>query len=190
MPETEPRVIKSIHWTGGELSLNEVCRLIRDQDGHVLTGTVIGEFDNLLLEVRYTVRCSVQWQTQSVGLSVRRQGEFDHVSLIRDHAGNWKRDGADLPRLRGVSDVDIAVTPSTNTLPIRRLDLAVGESREVTAAWVRFPSLEIQPLTQRYTRTSDVRYTYESAGGKFRAELEVDEHGLVTRYGNYWRVRM
>jgi hypothetical protein len=51
---------------------------------------------------------------------------------------------------------------------------------------VKFPGLEIQPLPQRYTRTAENQYLYESAGGRFRAELEVDEFGLVKKYGEYW----
>ena len=53
--------------------------------------------------------------------------------------------------------MDLSATPSTNTLPIRRLALDVGASREVRAAWIRFPSCEIAPLPQRYTRLADRR---------------------------------
>jgi hypothetical protein len=82
--------------------------------------------------------------------------------------------------------VDLAVTPSTNTLPIRRLDLAVGEGRDVVAAWVRFPGLTIEPLPQRYVRIAEHQYRYESRGGEFTAELEVDTLGVVVRYGSFW----
>ncbi len=87
--------------------------------------------------------------------------------------------------LAGCIDVDLGITPSTNTLPIRRLNLQVGESADVTAAWVRFPELTVEPLAQRYTRLDERRYRYESTTG-FSAELEVDELGLVVRYGDIW----
>jgi hypothetical protein len=45
----------------------------------------------------------------------------------------------------------IAVTPATNTLAIRRLSLEVGSSESIIAAWVKFPDLTVQPLSQRYT---------------------------------------
>jgi hypothetical protein len=86
----------------------------------------------------------------------------------------------------GCLDVDLAFTPATNILPLRRLELAVGESREVTAAWVRFPDLSVEPLAQRYTRLDERRVRYESRGGAFTAELEVDELGLVVRYPPLW----
>jgi uncharacterized protein len=78
-------------------------------------------------------------------------------------------------------DVDLNVTPATNTLSLRRLNLEVGASAEVVAAWVRFPELTVEPLWQRYTRIAEDRYGYESDGG-FTSELRVDELGLVVSY--------
>jgi hypothetical protein len=92
-----------------------------------------------------------------------------------------------LPDLKGCIDVDFSLTPSTNTLPIRRLHLAVGESRELTAAWVRFPELTVEPLAQRYTRLAERRYRYESIVSGFTAELEVDDLGLVVTYEGIWQ---
>jgi hypothetical protein len=56
----------------------------------------------------------------------------------------------------------------------------------MTAAWVRFPELALEPLPQEYGRLAERRYRYSSAGGRFVAELEVDEQGLVTTYGRIW----
>jgi len=92
----------------------------------------------------------------------------------------------EIPSVAGCLDVDLAFTPATNILPLRRLGLAVGESREMIAAWVRFPDLSIEPLAQRYTRLDERRVRYESRGGAFTAELEVDELGLVVRYPPLW----
>jgi uncharacterized protein len=91
-----------------------------------------------------------------------------------------------VPAIAGCLDVDLAFTPATNILPLRRLGLAAGESGEMTAAWVRFPALSIEPLPQRYTRLDARRVRYESRGGAFTAELEVDELGLVVRYPPLW----
>jgi uncharacterized protein len=92
----------------------------------------------------------------------------------------------EIPAVAGCLDVDLAFTPATNILPLRRLGLAVGESRELTAAWVRFPDLSVEPLAQRYTRLDERRMRYESRGGSFTADLEVDELGLVVSYPPLW----
>jgi hypothetical protein len=76
-------------------------------------------------------------------------------------------------------------SPSTNTLPTRRLGLALGETEMVAAAWVRFPSLEVQRLDQSYERIDERRYRYRS--GRFSADLLVDEDGMVLQYGVNWK---
>jgi hypothetical protein len=74
------------------------------------------------------------------------------------------------------------VTALTNTLPIRRLRLAIGECAEITAAYIAFPELTVSPNPQRYTRLSSDRYRYESLDTDFVREITVDEHGIVITY--------
>lgn len=69
-------------------------------------------------------------------------------------------------------DFDLAVTPATNTVAVRRLDLEIGKREQVTAVWAK----AIQPLAQRYTRLTKDRYRYESATG-FSAEIAADDEG-------------
>ena len=82
-------------------------------------------------------------------------------------------------------DVDLSYTPATNTLPIRRLGLAVGEEAQIEVAWLVWPELEVRPARQAYSRLAQDRYLYKQ--GDFEAELVVDEHGLVLEYERLWR---
>jgi hypothetical protein len=45
----------------------------------------------------------------------------------------------------------------------------------------------MRPLEQVYRRTGRTTYRYQSNGGRFRADLEVNEAGLVTSYEDLWR---
>jgi hypothetical protein len=103
----------------------------------------------------------------------------------RDPKGSWSVDGAVVKALKGCTDVDLGCSPSTNTLPIRRLRLAVGGSHRIQAAWVRFPELTIVKAAQTYTRLDE--FTYRYASGTFEAELTVDDDGLVTTYAEWQR---
>ena len=110
------------------------------------------------------------------------------LSQVAVEDGLWFADGLSIETITGCTDIDLEWSPSTNTLPIRRLPLAVGErSGPIVAAWVRFPSIELQPLSQEYQRTAGNRYRYVSNQGAFVAELAVDEEGLVTEYEGLWR---
>ena len=82
---------------------------------------------------------------------------------------------------------DYSVTRSlSEALPLRRLNLSIGDQAQVKAAWLRFPGFTLEPLEQIYRRVDAVIYRYESAGGKFVAELKVNAVGLVTLYPKVW----
>jgi hypothetical protein len=104
--------------------------------------------------------------------------------LERDAKGKWTVDGAVDKALKGCTDVDLGCSPSTNTLPIRRLRLGVGASQKIQAAWLRFPDFTIVKAAQTYTRLDE--FTYRYASGTFEAELTVDDDGLVAAYAD-WR---
>ena len=77
---------------------------------------------------------------------------------------------------------------ATNTLPIRRLALAVGASAPVRGAWLRFPELRLEPLEQTYTRKAEqvFRYVADVDGERFTARLDTDASGRVLRYEGLW----
>lgn len=96
--------------------------------------------------------------------------------------GVWRSNGVEVPAVHGAVDLDLNFSPSTNLLPIRRLNLAVGQEAAVRAAWLRFPSFVFEPLEQTYRRIDTATYRYASAGGRFTADLTVNDAGLVTVY--------
>ena len=185
---------RSLIWRRIDAHGLEYCTLARSDDGWTLGGTVVVTFEERPAEARYQVVCDEQWQTRIVVISLTMVGAQRTLRLARDDERRWWLDGEEIVTLRGCLDVDLGVTPSTNTLPIRRLGLDIGKNELVTAAWVRFPSLEVRPLVQRYTRLDAERYRYESgddleSGGTpgFTAELLVDDLGLVIDYADIWQ---
>jgi hypothetical protein len=106
--------------------------------------------------------------------------------LLADGTGRWNWDGdPELTDVAGSLDVDLTVTPATNTLPIRRLGLEVGQAADLRMAWVQFPGLEVIPSEQRYERLAADRWKFST--GDFQAELLVDRDGLVLDYGGLFR---
>lgn len=151
---------------------------------HVLSGTVLPLDEPL--EIGYRVEADARWHTRRVAVTVdnTETGSRRHVEFHADGAGGWTVHGEERPDLAGCLDIDLAFSPITNTLPICRLGLTIGDSADVSAAWVQWPSLEVTVLPQRYQRTATDRYEYSS--GSFRAALIVDEHGLLVDYEHGW----
>jgi hypothetical protein len=199
-PATElNKPVRTVVWQGIALPGSEWCAFEREPDGWRLRGIVLTEVATAPVVVHYAVGLATDWSTRVVEIAVRSGAESEprrlKLTVAPDQRWQIEREPGpdpaipvdDLAALHGLVDVDLGFSPVTNTLPIRRLEPAIGEAVAVTAAWVRFPELTIEPLSQRYLRLAERRYRYGSAGGAFVAEIEVDDLGLVTTYEGGWR---
>ncbi len=161
----------------------EHAHVVVDGSGVVVDGVLVrpGAAPGEERRVRYTLHCDAGWRVQSVDVDAPEDGTA--LALHADGAGSW-RDGAGvaLAHLDGCIDVDLMGVAFTNTLPVRRLGMAVGESHLLAVAFVRLPSMEVVRAEQRYTRLAGDVYRYESVSSGFRADLRIDAEGLVVDY--------
>ena len=180
-----------VRWTDWEGAGLELCALREDADGLSLEGTLVGTREGLY-GASYQVRTDARFRTREV--EVRYAGGA-RLHVASDGAGRWfdLLHNASLPDLDGCLDVDIGVTPATNTLPIRRLNLAANESRDIVVAYVPLPSQitgSFRPTRadQRYTCLAPGRsYRYEGLFRSFVADLDIDGAGLVLDYPPMFR---
>jgi hypothetical protein len=173
-------------WNNFLIDGRDYCGLWHSAEGWLLKGTVVGVLkDHRPLLASYEIQCDENWFTHRVQVDRTLGNDVKTLSLSVEKCSVWRSTGQELREVQGCNDVDLAVTPATNTLPIRRLNLQVGSSESVIAAWVKFPELTVQPLSQRYTRVAQNTYRYESNTG-FSAEIVVDDLGLVTAYSGGW----
>jgi hypothetical protein len=177
-----------MRWRRLDVPGREDARVERTPTGWRLTGQLDVEEDGVLARLRYRIDCDDAWRTRSALIEGEMGGRPVRFDLAADGAGQWTRDGRPLPEVAGAMDVDLGFTPATNTLPIRRLALAVGASAPVRSAWLRFPELRLEPLEQTYTRQAEQVYRYlaDVDGEPFTARLDTDAFGRVLRYEGLW----
>jgi hypothetical protein len=177
----------TVLWQGVETGALDRCRLEAGPEGLRLSGTVLTAEFGTPLDVRYLVEAGPDGLTRRVELELDGGAGAVRRVLLADGAGGWRWEGgADLAEVAGALDVDLTVTPATNTLPIRRLrGLEVGEAADLRMAWVQFPDLSVIPSAQRYQRLAADRWRFST--GEFSAELLVDPGGLVLEYGGLFR---
>jgi len=186
------QLVRAGLWQWGKGTGLERFELLQRKDEWILRGTIITLSDRSAgqpapAEARYEVICDGDWRTRKATISVRAAGEERTLQIIAED-GIWYENGVLNQAVSGSVDIDLGWSPSTNTLPIRRLHLKVGEaSGEITAAWVQFPDLKLQPLRQQYLYLSERQYRYSSRGGAFVAQISVDDDGLVVDYEGFWR---
>jgi uncharacterized protein len=177
--------VATVLWQDLQTGAPDRCRLEAGPSGLRLSGVVLTAAYGTPLDVRYQVEAGPDGLTRRVGLEL--DGGATRRVLLADGAGHWAWEGGPkLAEVAGSLDVDLTVTPATNTLPIRRLAaLEVGQAADLQMAWVQFPGLEVLASAQRYQRLAPDRWRFSTGG--FEAELVVDPDGLVLDYGGLFR---
>lgn len=173
-------------WQGAGI---EHLKITGDDRGLMADGLVVGiDEGGNSYRFRYLAELGPTWGLSRVQFEDRRGSSPRGWGLSVDPDGTWRNDqGQALPPFEGCLEVDISLTPFTNTLAIRRLGLAIGESADLDVLYVKAPELEMRRVEQRYTRLGDRTYRYEGLFRDFEAELEVDDLCLVLDYPETFR---
>ena len=176
------RIVRWTDWDGKGL---EHLSVADDETRIAARSLVIGERDGHRFGLSYQLTLDPRWRVREVSMQIV---DGPALHLVSDGHGRWSgADGMELAGLSGCIDVDIAATPFTNTLPIRRLDLAVGETGTIKVAYVSVPDLAVKAVEQRYTRLGEKRFRYEGLSTGFSVEIEVDGDGIVGDYPGVFR---
>ena len=173
----------TVRWHTWDHAHLETVSLRWENEGWTATGEVGRE------AVTYVVRLSATWQVRQFLLF--RDLQDPDLWLGTDGSGRWgEMNGAHRTDLDGCIDVDLDCTPFTRTVPIRRMQLDVGDAADVIAAKIDVDTLGVVPVRQRYHRVAPRRYRVTdldpgtvspavSPGVSPGVEFDIDEYGLV-----------
>jgi hypothetical protein len=177
--------VRNVLWRRLDAPAFEHCLAHFDADGLRADGLVVGaDDDGTPYRLHYTVITNSIGSTTHVMAADLLRPERTLI-LGSDGHGHWRdKSSAPLPELDGCVDVDISLTPFTNTLPIRRLALEPGASHTIECVYIDAAALKLSRSAQTYacTARSDHTATYVFSSGQFSAELSVDADGLVIAY--------
>ncbi|MBX3067824.1 MAG: putative glycolipid-binding domain-containing protein [Cryobacterium sp.] len=163
----------TVSWVGLEVDSSETCTVSEFEDGVWVESTVTASFGECI----YSLRADEHWNFRSLTIQIgSRKLEIEFDGTL------WKVDGLERHDLYPAREVDIAVSPMSNTLPIRRLGLTIGERAAITTAYIAVPELSVQAHPQSYTRLTDHTYRYESRSSSYQNVITVDDFGLVVSY--------
>jgi uncharacterized protein len=165
--------------------------LLCDDEQISADGIVLGVKEDVTFRIHYEVRCDSKWRVRKVIVNSLDENK-QTIKLTSDGLGNWTDEfSKTISELEGCLDIDISVTPFTNTLPIRRLNFNRGASSELQVAYVAVPEMQMSVERQRYTclelNEAGSKYKFESLDGEFTAILSVDTDGLVEDYPNLFK---
>ena len=136
--------------------------------------------------VEYEITVDDDWRTRAARITGRSVSGRRELLIESNGSGSWRVDGVVRDELEGCIDVDLEASAFTNALPVRRLNLAIGEESDAPAAYVRANDLSLERLEQHYARIEDsgrhTRYDYSASRFDYAGVLVYDESGLIVDY--------
>jgi uncharacterized protein len=164
----------------------EVVTVRPSGSGYQLRGHAVAAEGDDVWAVGYVLAIDAQWRTEQARVwGWSTLGEYERV-LVAAGPSRWTVDGRPVRALDGCLDVDLEASACTNTVPIHRLGLDVGEVADAPAVYLRARDFGVERLDQTYARVTDDgehrRYAYEAPAFGFQAGLVVDRAGLVLDY--------
>lgn len=184
------QAVKPILWRRLDMPGHDTAGLRQAAGGAELRGMAVFQDEAGPAALHYSVRCDAEWRTIEGTVAGWGGAGPVELRLARSPGGDWTLNGAACPQVAGCIDLDLSFTPATNLLPLRRLNLPVGQEAQVRSAWLEWPRAVLTPLTQRYKRRSATEYNYEAdlpGAARFESVLRVDPNGWVLDYGGLWQ---
>src|SRR5262245_34848126 len=159
-------------WTTWDGDHSERLLLSWDNEAWTAVGRVGRE------RVEYVLRLAPTWHVRQFLLF--RDLDDPDLWLAIDAAHRWGEiNGSYRTEFDGCVDVELACTPFTATVPIRRLRLAVGEAADLDVIEVDVETLAARRSAVRYERLGDRTYRRTARSSGEARQFEVDEYGLV-----------
>jgi len=177
---------ETILWRRLDRPGHEAARLVFHAPLWQLTGTAVFSEEGQPCRLEYRVVCDSLWHTLHAQVDGWHGSRRTKCEVRVDSHRGWYLNDQPRPAVEGSTDLDLAFSPATNLLAIRRMALGLGSSASVRAAWLTFPELTLEPLEQAYRRTGPTTYRYEAPGHGFAADLEVNAAGFIVRYPGLW----
>jgi hypothetical protein len=173
-------------WRRLDVPGHDAARLAPGGAGWLLEGCAVFAHEEGPACLRYAVELAPDWT--AMGGTVRGfvGGRGVGHEMRRDD-GEWVLDGARVPGLDGLVDLDFGFTPATNLPQVRRLDLGVGQTAELRVAWFD-PGAGLSPLAQRYKRVDARGFRYASPRHAYEASLRLAQNGFVESYPGLWEM--
>lgn len=170
-----------LHWRGLENYTTERCIIDADEEDITVMG-IISSNESDALSIVYSIVINTDWEPVLVSLSGNiGEREIDEM-YIRTEGNVWLKNEELAEEFADCTFVDISLTPFTNTLPIRNLNLQAGESKTIKVLYFDVIEGDVKALEQQYTCIDKHHYKFENVPNDFEAVITVDDEGYVMDY--------
>lgn len=168
-------------WSGIAYQSLEHCQVDVEGERISIDSVIIGSHEGRPYRIGYMLTLNKLWEVRLCAIK-SIIGHNDTTLVLEKKGGDWYLDGQLRTDFENCTDIDLSLTPLTNSLPINRLGLHKGEAAEIDVVYFDLLSGAIKPVKQQYTRLTADAYRYENVPNDFEAEIKVDAKGFVVAY--------
>src|SRR5690349_17384554 len=129
-------MVETILWRRLDVPGHDACRLQKIDAGWMLEGTSVSLEESVVIRLNYQVRCDDAWRSTDAEIDGWLGARPVAIRITHTAGGDWVINGNVVDGLNDCIDLDLGFTPSTNTLALRRLNLADGQAEDAPAAWL------------------------------------------------------
>lgn len=168
---------------------HDAALLTRTDAGWLLTGTAVFKHEAGPACINYSVDLHASWRTRQGrvhGFVADRK--LDHI--INREADGWYFNGAFVPGLKHLWDLDYGFTPATNLQQLRRVPIVPGRAVDLPVAWFDVDAITLTELPQRYERRDETTYWYEAPTVPYEGLLELSPDGFAMSYPRLWKMEI
>ncbi|WP_074852119.1 putative glycolipid-binding domain-containing protein [Gordonia westfalica] len=173
-------------WRGEDTDRLEQVRLVVSGARLKAYGRIIAAAtdDHEAFSASYELQTTDTGVTKRLTVHLIREDGETQFGITRDNEGTWlvrRPDGEVIQSdFEGAEDVDLALSPMFNALPLRRRRLAPADGTvDVPVMYVYLPSGEMKPATMSYTATAD---GIDLVSPLATTTITLDDNGFVTDY--------
>lgn len=161
-------------WKGKQTM--EVFSLEQNEFGLIGGGIVLASD----FSIRYKVTMDLFWKVLQVSVEILHCPDLN-LQLIRGQGNSWVNElGIEFIELRGAEEIDISLTPFTNTIVMRKM--TAHQQKKVKVIFINISEWSLKLVDQQYTLIDQKTFKYENFSTNFSSIIEVDDLGLVIAY--------
>jgi uncharacterized protein len=173
---------RTLLWTSQEYHSKEYCTIRKVRTGTEVNSVILGMHKKTIYKIDYQTRINKNGETIFVEIKFDSKDPWSTGAFQSDGEGHWTRNGKSLKRFDGCIDIDISLTPFTNSLPVNRLKLENKEQQFIKVIYFDILQKRVTTARQSYSRLSKYKYLYENVPHTFQATISVDGCGMVLDY--------
>jgi len=177
----------TITWQGIYYHSLEHCTIAEVGDGHEIRSAITGTHKQRSYKIDYNIHTDKNWDVRSVTIDMTLDGASKTITA-ENSKGAWTINKKPAPQFKGLSYVDISLTPLTNTLPINGLSWTDREPRIIDVVYFDILAGEITPSKQVYTRLSKNEFLFQTYDRSFEEQITVNDEGIVTNYPQLFKM--